>query len=268
MNPEFLALAADEAWSKGVLIVAAHPDDETLGAGGVLPHLPLLAIAHVTDGAPADPRWWGDPAFRSRDEYAYARRVELNRALELAAIPPGRDRALGYRDQRAMHHLADIADDVARLIDELRPGVVLTHSYEGGHPDHDAAAFAVHAARELAGGNAPAVVELALYHADEKGIATGDFLPGDADVVSIPLSRVDQERKRRMLACFATQAATVALFPELGVERFRRAPEYDFTQPPHAGTLYYERFDFGITGAEWRALAAGALDALGIGAAR
>lgn len=43
-------------------------------------------------------------------------------------------------------------------------------------------------------------------------------------------------------------------FP-IDVERFREAPEYDFTQPPHEGRLHYEYFDWGMTGDRWRSLA-------------
>jgi hypothetical protein len=46
-------------------------------------------------------------------------------------------------------------------------------------------------------------------------------------------------------------------------ERFRAAPVYDFSQPPHAGKLLYEHFNWGMTGERWRSLAAGAAQALG-----
>jgi hypothetical protein len=39
---------------------------------------------------------------------------------------------------------------------------------------------------------------------------------------------------------------------------FRPAPDYDFSQPPHSGKLYYEHFDWGMSGERWRLFAAGA----------
>jgi hypothetical protein len=48
------------------------------------------------------------------------------------------------------------------------------------------------------------------------------------------------------------------------VERFRPAPAYDFTAPPHEGKLFYECFDWGMNGARFRELAAGAMEELGL----
>jgi LmbE family N-acetylglucosaminyl deacetylase len=271
LPPALLRLADERAWAAGAVLIAAHPDDETIGAGGVMPDLPLLAVVRVTDGAPLDRRWWGDPSQPSRDAYAEARRRELADALALAGVGADRMRTLGRVDQRASDELAALAREVAALLDDLRPGVVLAHPYEGGHPDHDAAAFAVHLARELMSAAPPVVLEFTSYHASGDSIATGAFLPSGATATAenppeavIPLAPEERERKRRMIACFASQAETLAQFPVGEVERFRAAPEYDFTQAPHGGTLYYERFDWGGTGDEWRARATAALEALGV----
>jgi hypothetical protein len=103
------------------------------------------------------------------------------------------------------------------------------------------------------------------YHRSGAGRATGSFLPGGTAGISLALKRSEQRRKRAMLACFATQRAVLTGFAT-AVERYRAAPDYDFTRPPHPGRLYYEGEAWGIAGALWREHAASALAELGIAA--
>jgi len=248
-----------------VLLVAAHPDDETIGAGARLELLPNLRILHLTDGAPLERRWWGDPTLATREVYARFRRRELEAALALAGVGPGQLRTLGITDQCASEDLVALTRAMRDEIAEWAPSVILTHPYEGGHPDHDAAAFAVHAAcralRAVSGG-APLVVEFACYHLATDGtLRTGAFLGRSA--ATLRLTAEQRERKKQMLACFRTQQRTLSPFG-ISVERFRPAPAYDFSDPPHAGRLHYEQFDWGITGEEWQVRAEAALRALGL----
>ena len=97
------------------------------------------------------------------------------------------------------------------------------------------------------------------------GICTGEFLP-DSGTQSIALQLTSSERalKRSLFNCFPSQAQMLNYF-EIDTEQFRIAPDYDFTQPPHAGRLFYENFDWGIrSGVEWRGLAHEALTELGL----
>jgi hypothetical protein len=60
-----------------------------------------------------------------------------------------------------------------------------------------------------------------------------------------------------MFECFSSQAKVLRGF-DIAVERFRRAPRYDFTRPPHEGPLHYERLGWPLTGAAFRRAAAAA----------
>lgn len=66
-----------------------------------------------------------------------------------------------------------------------------------------------------------------------------------------------------MIECFVTQQGVLRQFA-VENERFRLAPEYDFTQLPHPGQLNYEVWNMPIGGAEWRDLAAAAWHELGL----
>ena len=171
MDPEHLPL------SGRVLLLAAHPDDEVIGAGAQLPKWKdRVFILHATDGAPRNPRFAAEAGFESRETYAAERHRELLSAVALAGILQSKLRELRVPDQDAMLHLPELTSAVAGIIDELEPDCILTHPYEGGHPDHDACAFAARAALLLSRWQ-PVLGEFTSYHARLEGIETGEFLP-------------------------------------------------------------------------------------------
>ncbi|MFD8145704.1 PIG-L deacetylase family protein [Streptomyces sp. NPDC059708] len=117
-----------------LLGVFAHPDDESLLAGGVLArHAEAGARTAVvtTTWAPGSPR-----------------AAELAGAT--AALGAGPPRMLGYADHRAPRSapgrprlcdapLDEVVERLVRLLREFRPEVVVTHDAYGqltGHPDH------------------------------------------------------------------------------------------------------------------------------------
>ncbi|MBZ0157308.1 MAG: PIG-L family deacetylase [Alphaproteobacteria bacterium] len=252
------------------VIVAAHPDDETVGAGSRFRYFRDPVFVHVTDGAPRAMHDALAAGFSTREEYGQARRRELHEALRLVSVSPAQCIGLGIADQEASFALPLVARAVRDLLKRTMPGIVLTHSYEGGHPDHDAAAFGVHAAcrmLEQEGIVPPPLVEYALYRADRTQggkMAVFEFLPhAGCGEMTVALNREESALKRGMLRCFPTQKRVLGAFP-VSVEKFRPAPQYVFTRPPHEGTLYYENFDWGVYGEQWRDLAGEALEELGI----
>ena len=219
--------------------------------GAVLTRFRELMIVHVTDGSPLDLHDATVNGFPTREAYARERRSELESALRTGGVT-AELRCLDIVDQRASFELPRIIASIGRILREYKPEVIWTHPYEGGHPDHDACAFAVHAASA----GLPAA-EFASYHAGPNGIVTGEFLPSEQAIVTHELTAEERVIKVRMLACFATQRETLSQFP-VHRERYRWSPEYDFTRPPHEGQLYYENFPWGMSGAKFVALTCGA----------
>ena len=238
------------------LIVAAHPDDEVLGAGIWIHRHPgtSVHIVHITDGSPRNTRTARDLGFRDRKSYARARRRELADALSLAGVPSARCTQLTFVDQEAYLHLPEMIDEVDALIARLRPDQVFSPAYEGGHPDHDAAALVVAAVR--ARKESFAHWEFPLYHSGPRGrMITGTFVDGGSRRESVvSFTREERLLKLRMLDCFPTQRGILSRFKVNG-ERMRRARKYDFSKPPHAGPLLYERWGWKITGEDWRGYA-------------
>jgi len=247
------------------LVMVAHPDDEAIGAGGLLAGMPEAVIAHVTDGAPRDDKYAQTKGFQTREAYARARRREVVNALAHIGITPERCRGLGYVDGEASLQLTELVFDVADLMDEVRPGIVITHPYEGGHSDHDATAFAVHLACGILRRDnvpTPLVLELTSYHNFSGERRIFSFLPFlGTDSRTIELTEHEKVLKKRMYDEFNSQKTVLDRFP-IAIERFRAAPRYQFTAAPHEGQLEYERFCTFITGAQWRDNAGKALETL------
>ena len=241
------ALASRVPYAGPVAIVVAHPDDETLAAGGSMHLLPDLTIVHVTDGAPRtldDARREG---FADPLDYASARRGELFAALREAGIRANHTEFM-IGDQQASLQMPRIVHAIRSFMERTGIRTIITHAYEGGHPDHDAVARAV----QLAAPDER--LEYPGYHAAPDGsLVTGRFLPGP-DGVTIQLTPAEQDRKRAMLSCFRTQSDILSRFGT-AAEQFRPAPVYDFRHPPHPGRLNYENWGWDMTGARWRELA-------------
>ena len=147
-----------------------------------------------------------------------------------------------------------------------REAYAATHPYEGGHPDHDAAAFIAQEACALAaarGQRPPPRLEFACYHPSGERLVTGRFLPGGPRAIELSLSGADRERKRAMLAAHQSQREVLSAF-SLEIERYRPAPLYDFSQRPHPGPNRAEVLGWPLTGDRFCQLAREAAGALGI----
>lgn len=200
--------------------------------------------------------------FETARAYADARRAELMEALQTGQIHSPELLQLEVPDQETPFHLPNVARWICRRILEHRPEVILTHPYEGGHPDHDACAFSVRAACRMSDFSGQ-LCEFTSYHASENGFRSGEFLPAKGSaVVTYHLTEEERERKHKMFRCFHTQREVLRQF-EIDHESFRAAPDYDFYLPPHGGPLYYERFGWRVDGKQFCELAKGASRELG-----
>jgi LmbE family N-acetylglucosaminyl deacetylase len=251
-----------------VAAVFAHPDDETIACGAQLPRLEGASIVIVTDGAPRNLRDAHRLGFATAEAYAAARQQELAAALRIAGVGADRVVNLGVPDQEAALRLVQVTLMLTELLARRHIRSVLTHAYEGGHPDHDAAAFCVHAAAALRRREQHHVtlIEAPFYSLGPSGgIARQQFPDGPSSTeLTLPLTAEQRELKRSMIAAHRSQRAVLAAFA-LHVERFRPAPRYDFSQPPNGGRLLYDQQRWGLDGRPWSGLSCSTGARLGLG---
>jgi LmbE family N-acetylglucosaminyl deacetylase len=143
-----------------LVVVVAHPDDETFGTGSVLLHAAAAGVettvvcatrgeaGEITPGSGADPA-----------DLAAVRESELRRAAAVLGV--SRVEVLDFRDSD-MSGDADastlvgadqdaVRDAVRALLDDVRPDVVVTLDAGDGHRDHAAIRDATRAAVDAAG---------------------------------------------------------------------------------------------------------------------
>lgn len=264
-------LPREETNAVRMLVLAAHPDDETIGASAILGRIPGARVVYLTDGAPADAQLRSPHVSGSRELYACVRAEEAASALSFVEVSPERILFLSGLDQEAIFRVGDLTNELVTVIQEFQPSAIITHPYEGGHPDHDTAALVAHLCTHALqkNGKRPDILEMTSYHMVEGKRETGQYLPSapllndrQQPDICLKLSAEERTRKARMLGCYVSQWHVLSDFP-LEPERLRPAPVYDFTRPPHEGQLWYESLRWPLSGARWRELAAQALAEFG-----
>jgi LmbE family N-acetylglucosaminyl deacetylase len=197
-----------------VVVVAAHPDDETFGAGGLIHSCASaerkIAIITVTDGEGA------------RSDLARpgtVRRRELRAALSCLSERHIQWHRLGMPDGNiALHELT-----VERAIKtRLPPDATLIAPFEhDGHPDHEAVARICMALGQRR--NVPVLRYpiWAWHHSPPGAWQVGDF-------VRFPLDAMARRAKARAIRCFASQldaGSSHAVMPEHVLSYFNRPYE-------------------------------------------
>ncbi len=187
-----------------VLVVAPHPDDEALGAGGLLARAArvgaVATVLFVTAGERSDwtqrlveGRWRLGEVDRER--WARRRRREAGAALRALGVPPDAAWHLGIGDRDVTRWLLQSPSAAVRAVAELvrmwRPTIVCAPSIRDVHADHGACAVLV--ALALRHSPAPPRVRLSyLVHRAARSAAA-------AEAYTLRLTPAEQRAKRQAL---------------------------------------------------------------------
>jgi LmbE family N-acetylglucosaminyl deacetylase len=183
----------------GLVVVAPHPDDETLGLGATIAQLVAsgidVQVVSVSDGGAARPD--APPSEQLRLEAT--RKHELRRATSVLGIPP--PISLGLPDGRLADHESGLTDTLVNILDDVAPGTWCAATWRGdGHPDHEAVG---RAAAEACARTGATLLEYPVWMWHWAS-------PGDPEVpwdraYSAPLPTWALSRKRLAAQCFRSQ---------------------------------------------------------------
>ena len=200
----------------GLLLVLAHPDDESMGTGGmILRHTRNGVAANLICATLGEAGWMGKPPGAKREDLAEIRARELEEAaaalalssVELWDYPDG---GLAKCDRQ------EITQRIWEHITKVRPRAVVGWGPDGayGHPDHIAMGACTDAAvNAMTEGERPALYhiatdqQLADFYRDAMSL-TGQnslhFEPRDPDLV-IELDADEVMMKLRAIECHRSQ---------------------------------------------------------------
>lgn len=206
------------------LVLVAHPDDEVLGLSVLLSRFTDLTLVHATDGAAG-----GD-----RDE----RLDELDAALAALGVNVQRHVQLDLPDGRLAANLAQFIDRLSPIWDNHE--MIVTHAYEGGHPDHDCCAVAVNTLRRSVS-DKPALA-FPIYALGPEGVVKNRFVREPAQAIDFALTETERDEKRQALAEFVSQEHVVGTF-ELTGEAVGSADLFDPAIVRAASEVLFARGD-------------------------
>ncbi|MFC1833326.1 PIG-L deacetylase family protein [Thermodesulfobacteriota bacterium] len=182
------------------------------------------------------------------------RESELAAAMTVLGLDESRRFLLRMPDLGLIANLAEAADAVTKVVEEVRPTTVVATAFEGGHPDHDCVNFLAYEGCSRVG-ITPEMMEFPLYNGSGRVIhwrwKVNSFPDGKRVANNTPLTDSALDCKYRILRTYSTQ--WLYMFPlrlasprskmKSSGEPCRRSPgDRDHTMPPHPGKLNYERW--------------------------
>lgn len=192
-----------------LLIIAPHPDDESLATGGLIQRAVRLSAAvrvvFISDGdnnpwpqRVVERRWRiGTPG---RQRWGARRRAEAIAALHVLGVPESQVVFLGWPDQGTTSALLHACEEsiavLTREIDSWRPTVIVAPSSYDVHPDHNALAVQLQVA-----------IDRTTCH--PRQLRYFIHFPGQLPRhhATLRLTETEQATKRDAILCHATQMA-------------------------------------------------------------
>jgi N-acetyl-1-D-myo-inositol-2-amino-2-deoxy-alpha-D-glucopyranoside deacetylase len=227
-----------------LLVLAPHPDDETLSAGGLLQRVLArggsVCVVFATDG---ENNPWTQRLVERRlrvgpedcVRFGRKRREEAMCALSELGVPSSDAVFLGFSDQAITSILlsrsAPAVERLAALLHDRRPTLVVAPSPFDLHPDHSALAVLLDLALQRMDAGARPRLFSYVIHASRRGRRTLSEDP--AACVRFEPEAKERARKERAIRCHATQLAVhqkkflsyasrpEVFFPETGAQAAR-----------------------------------------------
>jgi LmbE family N-acetylglucosaminyl deacetylase len=210
---------------RSCLILAPHPDDETLGCGATIMRK-LAAGTAVQVVIAADGRYAYPSSKLSVEALVEIREEEARRACAILGLRHENIAFLRFEDRRLADHRGLLRDRLFALFDAMNPEEIFVSSLIDNHPDHRVLA---ELARELAQARRdriPVVYEYPIWFWDPRIWRARDLLELRPRIVRMGEFRI---RKHDAVAAYHSQVTN--LVDERGSAPLRKGFLRQFLQP-------------------------------------
>ncbi len=236
-----LCLSADpsarhEKTSKKILYIFSHQDDE-------LDIIAKMAL-DIREGMEVYAAWTTNGDLSGSPE---VREKESRNCMKFIGVPQDHLFFLGYHDMGTLANLAVIYRDLLNIANEIKPDILFTSAYEGGHIDHDVTSLLGSLLSEAIPGTLH--YEFSLYNVYKGKYRVAEFIPReDVRTEFVPLDDELIDIKLESLRLFPSQAALLNMLMastnkkalKKKGEPYRLAPKYDYLERPVNEPLGYE----------------------------
>lgn len=226
-------------FGKRILVAIPHPDDEAVACAASIGRAreegaEVFAL-YLTHGCIAWHTMW--PWQRKHyDTFVARRHAEAEEAAAFLGLAP-----VGWSSRPARHLWRDLPQVHAEIESAIaRHGIdqLWVPAYEGGNADHDGLnALGGIFAQRLS------VLEFAEYNFAGRRAHSQAFPVANGSEQVLELSPEERARKTEALAIYRSEQRNLN-YVKTARECWRPIMAYDYARPPHAGTLWYTRFQW------------------------
>jgi len=224
---------------KKILFIIPHPDDEIVGSCILIRNFlksgKKVLIFFATNGLiDKDSEWpWKKKEFRAN---YLLRKKEMRKSLQNLGV--------------SQYFLQDIAtrtlkDNINKTYVKIKKilglntiDTIFCPSYEGGHQDHDVSNFICSKLKPYCN-----IFEFPEYNYFNRRINNNTFIVNSFNDEVIKLNKEQIIFKKKMISIYRSEKKNLS-YIDFEKESYRPLFDYDYSVPPHEGTLFYRRFSF------------------------
>lgn len=240
--------ATDLVAARSLLVLAPHPDDETLGCAGRIQRAvatgAAVTVVVATDGALSHAVDTLD-----RERLRALRRSELVAACARLGVPASSVVTLDFADGGLVDAFEDLVTELERLLRRLAPDDVYVTCATEVHPDHATCARAVQAAAERTGWRGRVLAypiwlwsdwPVSRRHASGRAMVSALRTAARRQVEVVRLDAAALATKQAALDCYGSQlggssvGGTVTALPAEVLERALDGTELFFRTVPRS----------------------------------